>query len=65
MKKLVFKIFNKVYRVQFITHGKQIQVRYVALRRWEQFDENELITILAQDLKIKTNQLQVKAIERM
>ena len=65
MKKLVFKIFNKVYRVQFITHGKQVQVRYVSLRRWEQFDENELVSLLAKELKLKTNQLQVKAIERM
>lgn len=64
MKKLVFKIFNKVYRVQFVARNSS-QVRYVALRRWEQFDENELITILAQDHKVKPEHIQIKSIERM
>lgn len=58
------KLTHKIYQVKYSTYGKNIHIRYVAVRRTEQFDADAIVKALAAELRLKPESIHVQSINR-
>lgn len=65
IKFFFFRIFNKVYQIEYQTHGKKTHVEYFAMYRWENFSAEKLIIGLANELRLKPSQIRIQSISRV
>lgn len=65
MKRLIFNLLHKVYRVNFQVGGKRKQFVYLALLRWEEFDLGEAENLIASELQVMPQKIKITSITRM
>lgn len=58
------RITHKVYRVKYTTHGKNIRVRYIVIRRNEQFSVEDFRNAVAEDIRLRPDMVHVKEVNR-
>lgn len=61
---LWLKITHKVYQVKYYTHGKNLRIGYIAVKRREAFDTDTIVESLAASLRLKPEMIRIQSINR-
>lgn len=61
---ILYRMTHKIYRIEYRTHGKVLRRKFVTMWRWEQFHLEELVKLLAKDLRLKPDHITIQTVVR-
>ena len=61
----IFKILHKTYEVRYRTYGSSVHTEYIAMYRWEKYELDEIIKMIADAIRVKPSKIKISSVRRI